>query len=77
MPSRCLATRHDIIRMVACRHIDNSSIIFVKCMTFRDGNLTANSKDLLGLEIEGDSKIVVDCYKKKINIFSYIFVING
>ena len=77
MLSRCLAIRHDIIRMVACRHIENSSIIFVKCMTLRDDILAVKSEDLLGLEIEGDSKIVVDCYNKKINILSYIFVING
>ena len=77
MLSRCLAIRHDIIRMVSCRHIENSSIIFVKCMTLRDGILAVKSEDLLGLEIEGDSKIVVNCYNKKINILSYIFVING
>ena len=46
-------------------------------MTLRDDILAAKSKDLLGLEIQGDSKIVVDCYNKKINIFSYICVING
>ena len=72
-----LAIRHDIIKTVACRHIENFSIIFVEYKTLRDGILAVKNKDLLGLEIKGDSKIVVDCYNKKINIFSYIFVING
>ena len=45
-----------ITKMVACRHIGNSSIIVAKCTTLRDSILTAKRKGFLNLEIEGDSK---------------------
>ena len=43
-----------IIKMVACRHIGNSSIIVAECMTLRDDMLVAKRKGFLNLEIEGD-----------------------
>ena len=41
--------------MAACRHISNSSIIVVECMTLRDVMLAVEIKSFLNLEIEGDS----------------------
>lgn len=34
-------------------------------MTFRDGVLAARYNGILNLEVEGDSKVVVDSYNKK------------
>ena len=59
--------------MAACRHIGNSSVIVVECMPLRDDMLPTKRKSFLNLEIEGDSKIVINCYNKKINISSSIF----
>ena len=42
--------------------------IVTECMTLRYGMLAAKRKGFLNLEIEGDSKIVIDCYNKRINI---------
>ena len=61
--------------MVACRHIGNSSIIVAKCMTLRYGMLTTKRKGFLNLEIEGDSKIEIDCYNKMINIHCSILLL--
>ena len=62
-----------IIKMGACRQISNSSIIVVECMTLRYGILA--TKGFLNLNIEGDSKIVIDCYNKNINIPSSILLL--
>ena len=43
-----------IIKMVACRHISNSLIIIVECLTLRDGMLVVKRKGFLNLDIEGD-----------------------
>ena len=43
-------------------------------MSFRDGILAAKNKGYSNLEIEGDSKIVIDCHNKMINIPSSIMV---
>lgn len=51
--------------MAAGRHIGNASIIIAECMTLRDDMLAAKNNRFLNLEIEGDSKIVIDCCNKK------------
>ena len=61
--------------MVVCRHISNSSIIVVECMTLRDGMLATKRKGFLNLEIVSDSKIMIDCYNKNINISSSILLL--
>ena len=61
--------------MVACRYISNSSIIVTECMTLRDGMSATKTQGVLNLEIEGDSKIVIYCYNKKINIPSSILLL--
>ena len=55
-----------IIKMAECRHISKSSIIVAECMILRDSVLVVN------LEIEGDLKMTVECYNKRINISSSI-----
>ena len=44
-------------------------------MSLRDGILAARNKGYSNLEIEGDSKIVIDCHNKMINIPSSIMVL--
>ena len=57
-----------IIKLSACRHLGKTSIIVTECMTFRDGILAAKNNRLLSLKIEGDSKIMIDYYSKRISI---------
>ena len=64
-----------IIKMATSRHMSNASIIIAKCMTFRDSVLAAENNGLLNLEIEGDSKVVIDSYNKKSNIPSFIMLL--
>ena len=52
------------IKMVASKHIGNASIIIAKCTTLRNGMLAVKNNGFLNLEIEGDSKIVINCYNK-------------
>ena len=40
------------IKIVASRHISNTSIIIVECMTLRDDILVAKNNEFLNLEIE-------------------------
>ena len=44
-------------------------------MSLRDSILAAKNKGYSNLEIEGDSKIVIDCHNKMINIPSSIMVL--
>ena len=50
--------------MAASRHMSNASMITVECMTFRDCVSTVKKNGFLNLEIEGDSKVVIDSYNK-------------
>ena len=43
-------------------------MIIVECMTLRDVILAVKNNGFLNLEIEGDSKIVIDCFNKRISI---------
>ena len=45
--------------------VGDASIIIAECMVLRDGVLATKNNGFLTLEIEGDSKIVIDCYNKK------------
>ena len=58
--------------MVTCKHISNSLIIIVEYTVLRDYMLVLKRESFLNLEIEGNSKIVIDCYNKIINILNYI-----
>ena len=56
-----------IIKMAACRHLGNTSIILAECLALRDDILAAKNNGFVSLEIEGDWKIVIDCFNKKIS----------
>ena len=64
-----------IIKKAACKHVSKSSIIVVEYMTLRDGILDAKNKGYSIVEIEGNSKIVINCYNKRINIPSSIMLL--
>ena len=55
--------------MIISRHLDNASIIIVEYMTLRDDILAFKNNEFLNLQIEWDSRIVIDCYNKKKVIF--------
>ena len=61
--------------MVACKHAGKASIIVAECMALRNDILAAKNKGYSNIEIEGDSKIVIDCYNKIINIPSSIMLV--
>ena len=63
------------IKMVASRHISNVLIIIAECMALKDDMLTTKNNEFVNLQIEGDSKIVIDCYNKKSNIPSSIMLL--
>ena len=58
--------------MIASRHICNALIIITEYMALRDDMLVAKNNEFLNLEIDGDSKIVIDCYNKKKVIFQVL-----
>ena len=43
-----------IIKMAACRHLGNTSIILAECLALRDDILAAKNNGFVSLEIEGD-----------------------
>ena len=61
--------------MVVNRHISNASIIIAEYMTLRDDVSVIKNNEFLNLEIEGDSKIIIDCNNKKNNIHSSIMLL--
>ena len=63
------------IKMVASRHISNVLIIIAECMALKDDMLTTKNNEFVNLQIEGDSKIVIDCYNKKSNTPSSIMLL--
>ena len=50
-------------------------VIIIKYISSRDDIFTVNNNEFLQVEIEGDSKIVIDSYNKKNNIFSSIMLL--
>ena len=58
--------------MARSRHLVNALTVTAECVALRDGVLTARLNDFSNLEIEGDSKIIIDCYNKKSNLLSSI-----
>ena len=61
--------------MAANRHVTNASMIIAGCTALRDGVLIAKNNAFLDLEIEGDSKVIIDCYNKKNNLPSSIILL--
>ena len=55
--------------------MNNVSIIITECKDSIDGVLVSKNNEFLNLEIEGDSKVVLNSYNKKSNIPSYIMLL--
>ena len=51
--------------MIVSRQLDNASIITAKRIALRYGVLTTLYNGFSNLEIDGDSKVIIDCYDKK------------
>ena len=51
--------------MAGSRHLGNASIIMAECVALIDGILVATYNGFSNLEIEVDSKVIIDCYNKK------------
>ena len=61
--------------MVESRHLDNASIINAECVALRDGVLAAILNGFFNLKIEGDFKVIINCYNKKSSIPSSIILL--
>ena len=48
------------IKIAASKYLANDSIIITKCVALRDGVLAVINNDFLDLEIERDSKVIID-----------------
>ena len=60
--------------MTGNRHLGNTSIITKEYIVLRGGVLIVAYNGFSNLEIKGDSKVIIDCYNKKvINIVQLIF----
>ena len=59
--------------MTRNRHLGNASIITMKCVAFRDSILVTTYNSFSNLEIEEDSKIIIDCYNKKVVYLVQLF----
>ena len=46
--------------MAANRRLDNASKIIMECMALKDGVLAVKNNGFLYLEIEGDSKVIIN-----------------
>ena len=53
--------------MTVSRHLANASINITKCVILRDDVLVTKNNGFLDLDMEIDSKIIIDCYNKKKN----------
>lgn len=54
--------------------ISNVLIIITRYVTLRYNILTIESNEFLNIKIEDDSKMVIDCYHRKINIPNSIII---
>ena len=61
--------------MVGSRHLDSASIITVEYIALRDEIEAARLNDFSNIEIEGDSKVIIDCFKKISLLRSIILLI--
>ena len=53
-----------IIKLTGIRYLGNASIIITECVVLRDGVLTVIYNDFTNLEIERDSKVIIDSYNR-------------
>ena len=61
-----------VIKVTGNRHLDNTWIFIMECVALRDSVLTATHNDFINLDIEGDSKVIIDYCNKKSILFSSI-----
>ena len=64
-----IINNHLSFKMDSCGHLGNYSIICIECPVLRDEILVVKNNGCLNLEIESDSKILIDYYNKMINIY--------
>ena len=61
--------------MAGSMHLGNASILTAKCVALRDGVLAARYNGFPDLEIEGDSKVIIDYYNKSSSLPSSIILL--
>ena len=68
------ASKYMTLDNVLITKISNVLIIITRYVTLRYNILTIESNEFLNIKIEDDSKIVIDCYHRKINIPNSIII---
>ena len=53
------------IKIAGNKHLGNVSIIIAQCVALRDDILVAIYNGFTNLEIEGDSKVIIDYYNRR------------
>ena len=61
--------------MAGSKHLGNALIINVECVALSDGVLATRLNGFFNLEIEGDSKVIIDYYNKKSSLPSSIILL--
>ena len=68
------ASKYMTLDNVLITKISNVLIIITRYVTLRYNILTIESNEFLNIKIEDDSKMVIDCYHRKINIPNSIII---
>ena len=66
---------NEIIKVTRNRYLGNDSIIMTKCVDLRDGIVVIIYNDFLNLEMEGDRKVIINCYNKKDSLLNSIMLL--
>ena len=61
------------IKMAGNKHLGHASIITTECVVLTDGVIAAKLYGFSNMEIERDSKIIIDRFNNKIYIYIYFF----
>ena len=62
-----------IIQLVGSRHLGNALIIIADSVVLRDGVPAAIYNGFTNLEIEGDSKVIINCYNRRSSSLVQLF----
>ena len=62
------------IKMAGNKHLGHASIITTECVVLTDGVIAVKLYGFSNMEIERDSKIIIDRFNNNIYIYIYIYI---
>ena len=66
---------NETIKIARSRHLGNASIIIAECVALRDDVLASIYNGFTNFEIEGNSKIIINCYNGRSGLPSSIILL--